>query len=609
MSFLEPPLGLDQNNEPIVTGDAEYEQPLRPYIRFQDRLSKATNYIYDGFRSSNPWTLSELDCEMGIGETGLANITIQDCGNVDESLINWGNKVVIKLAKNQWEFTGNTGSTFLIGYVKGYTKDRPDTGILNHKITVYGSKILFSERIINYKKGTESNTNSSFTTRSHIRSILGAIDGTSGTFALPIKGIQPIAQQGTFHNNIHSGFKTMVKKVNFEMVEAANAITRLVDIEGGRWFIDYVGETETLRATFPSDMHTGITVKSGDIKSFNDPAKYTSYFYGPWNSDADITGSTGFANRLYTKTQIDRKEFTSSFVNKNSTTLANKALAQKFYISETRLTDLGLLLSKVGEPTSQNDRINGRIIADKNNKPEGNIISDFKIPLSSIEEEPETIFVNDLDIKNRFVSQELPAWIVLYQRSGTEEANGSEPNTDEANTIRWHHNNDTTTVTTLVSARAKSGDRDDKLVWEYNTSGGTKGPTFGFGVFAEVRHIQELSDKGSIQRYGLVEGEVDTSFLDSPTLIQTYIEAQLQYSSKPRIIFNTNKLKIPSNFLFKPYQIVRLEDTVSYPRGIDAEIQRARYHFNAYEFGLGCRFADITPMAFYDYLLENIRCS
>ena len=596
------PLGLNQDDVPTI-GDSEYELPLRPYVRFMDR-NNTTSYIFDAFRSSNDLNVVNLETERGIGETGSAVITIEDSTKqLDETLLNWGNKVCIKIAKNQWEFSGNPQSTFLIGYVKGYTKDRPQTGVLQHIVRVQGSGVLFSERKVNYKKSTKSSSNTKFLVKNHVKSILQ--DASS----YPIIE-QSIAQQGGFDlSGISDQLNTFVGTVNFELIEGGNAMDRLANIEGARWFIDYISDKEIFTMKFPTELNTGVTIKSKDLATITDPGLYTSWFFGNWQGDGDITGSTGFANRLFTKTQIDQFEFTSSFTNNSSTTLANKALAQKFFITETRISDVAFLLSKVGEPTSTNNRVNGRIIADNNNSPTGNIISAFNIPLDSIEKTPQTIFVNDLKIKDGiFVSNAQPAWLVLYQRSGTDEVNHSEPNTDEQNTIRWHHNNDTSTVTTLVSKTASSGDRDDNLTWNFITAS-DKGPTFGFGVFAEIRHIQEVSDKGSINRYGQVDAEIDTSFLVEPDLINTYLYSVLYYSSRPRLVFSTGSVKCPSRFLFKPYQIVTLKDSLAYPQGIDCEIQRARYNFDTDKFALGCRTVDITPMSYFDYLDENWKCS
>lgn len=601
MSFLEYPVGLNQNTSNPLVGDAGYKDPLRPFIRFMDKDSQDTNYLIDAFRSSNPLQCTGLDCSNGIGETGGATIHILHDSNVDESLINWGNKVQIKLAKTQGEFTNNPDSTFLIGYVTGYTKNRPATNILEHVIQIQGSKKLFNDRKINYKKSTSSSTSSKFQIKSHIEEIISK--RASYPFASP-----DLEEQGNFDlSGISEELTTFLGKVNFELTEAGSAIQSLADIEGARFFIDYKGDSEIVTIDFPSHFHTGVQVKSGDLKSNLDSALYTSYFAGEWSGNGDITGSTGFANRLMTKTQIERKEFTSSFTNKSSTNLTFKAIAQKFFISETRISDIGLILSMQGEVTSQKDRVNGRIIADNNNSPTGNIISNFNIPLSSIEKEPETIFINDLDVKQRFVGQAAPAWIVLYQRSGTEEVNKSEPNHDEQNTIRWHNNKDTGTVTTLPSMIASSGDREDNLNWKFsNTS--TTGPTYCFGVFAEIRHIQEVSDRGSIQRYGLVDGEVDTSFLDDPNMIQRYLGALLQYSAKPRLSFTTNSLEIPNRFLFKPYQWITLIDSLAYPRGIDVEIQSVHYSFAPENYALGCKRADVTPIGYYDYKDESYKC-
>ena len=601
MSFLEYPVGLNQNSGRQTVGDApDYYDPVRPYVRFMNR-DNDTSYVIDAFRSSNPLQITGMDCENGIDETGSATIHILNDSNVDEDLINWGNKVIIKLAKNQWEYTGNPDSTFLIGYVTGYTKERPATNILEHVVKVSGSMVLFNNRKIVYKKKTSSSNSTQFQVKSHIEEIISK--RASYPFHSP-----DLEEQGNFDlSGISDQLKTFVGAVNYEMVEVGSAVQRLADLEGARFFIDFKGDSEIVTVEYPNLLHTGVTVKSGDLKSDNDSATKTSYFMGSWTGNADITGSSGFANRLMTKTQIDRKEFTSSFVNKGSTSLTFKAIAQKFFITETRIHDIALVLSMEGEVTSQNNRVNGRIIADNNNSPTGNVIDSFNIPLSSIEKEPETIFVNDLTLKEKFVETAKPAWIVLYQRSGTEEVEKSEPNHNEDQTIHWHHNNDKATVTSLVSKTAQSGDRDDNLSWKFPVAS-DKGPTMCFGVFAEIRHFQEVSDRGSMNRFGLVDGEVDTAFLEEPALIQQYMSALLQFSAKPRLTFDTNTLFIPNQFLFKPYQYVTLVDTLAYPRGIDVEIQRASYTFAPDSYGLGCKYAAVTPLGYFNYKLNDYKC-
>ncbi len=384
---LDPPIGLNQNTDVITVGDFEYDQPLRPYLRFMNRDNE-THYLYDSFRTTNDFNLNSLQTENGIGETGSATIVIEDSSrDLDPNLISWGNKVIIKIAKNQSDFTGNPESTFLIGYVKGYKKSRPATNILEHHIQVLGSKVLFSDRKIYYKKATDaSNPSSAYQIKNHIKTII------SDPSAYPIK-VQTLQQQGKFDlSGISSELKTPVSKVNYELIEAGGAIERLASIEGARFFIDYVGDSEIVKVVFPNDLHTGVVVKSGDLKAVTDPALYSSYFMGHWEGEGDITGSSGFANRLWTKTQIAQKEFTSSFVNAGSMSLTNKAIAQKFFITETRITDLAFLLSMVGEVTSQNNRVNGAIIADNGNSPTGNVISTFNIPLSSIEYTTQTIY-------------------------------------------------------------------------------------------------------------------------------------------------------------------------------------------------------------------------
>jgi len=128
-------------------------------------------------------------------------------------------------------------------------------------------------------------------------------------------------------------------------------------------------------------------------------------------------------------------------------------------------------------------------------------------------------------------------------------------------------------------------------------------------VFSKIRHIQEISDRQSIKHYGLVEAQIDTSFLEDANLIQQYLESLLQFTSRPRVVFTVNAVTCPDNFLFKPYQTVTIQDGLAYPTGIDTEIQRARYVFDGNSsYAFGARQVEITPVGFKDFLGDSFKC-
>jgi len=585
---------------PFKTGDYHYDLPLKPKITFMDRDENEIYYTFDSFINNNEVKVIYCDTDNGVGETGTANILIEDSTKqLDESLFGKGKKIKFQIAKTQAEFKEDW-SYFLTSYIRGFKKERPRTGQLLYELRAYGTRVIFGEREVNMKKQTSSETNSKFQLKNLVRSLIK--DKTSYPFGKPtlinqIKGLSTA--------DIGDDLVQHIGGINFELIQASSAMDRFADIAGARWFIDFTGGHETLNMSFPTNIHSGVTIKSKNPTNWiNDNGLITSYFKGAWDSDSDMSQFSGFANRLISKTQIDRKEITSSFSNQGSISLSNKALAVKFQMFDLRLSDLAFILSKVGDPQSPKDRINGAVIADKNNSPTGATVATFEIPIGSTSEQTDTIFLNDLNLKDVSLTAGAFFWLVLYQRSGT---NG-DPQVDEANTIRWHHNNDLTSVTLNVSMQAVGGDKNKTLDWKYIV-GADKGPTFCFGVFSKIRHIQEVSDRQSIKEYGLVEAQIDTSFLEEAHLISGYLESLLQFTARPRVVFNVNAVSCPDNFLFKPYQTVTLQDSLAYPTGIDTEIQRARYVFDGQSSNaFGARAVEITPMGFEDYLTNRLKC-
>src|SRR6185503_13379511 len=103
---------------------------------------------------------------------------------------------------------------------------------------------------------------------------------------------------------------------------------------------------------------------------------------------------------------------------------------------------------------------------------------------------PETIFIDDLDVKVRFLEGENKIWIRIFQRSNGDDVNGDpdgngDPNHSTDHYVKWHHNNVFATTQTNYSAQAPEGDYDkrDSLVWTSTN----QGPTYTFSIFSNIR--------------------------------------------------------------------------------------------------------------------------
>jgi len=360
----------------------------------------------------------------------------------------------------------------------------------------------------------------------------------------------------------------------------------------------------------PQQLHSGIVIKSGDLKNVtsDDPTR-TGYVNGSFSMEYDLSIEAGNANRLLASTIIDQTSISSSFSATGSTTLSNKAIAQQFQVSSDtrRITDLALVLSKVGEPESPKSRVNGRIVLDTGDSPhKGVTVCNFEIPLSSISPAPATIFVNDLDIRQRFLSTSANTklWLILFQRSGTD----GDPNTDNANTIRWHHNNQFRTAQTFKSGLAGGGDREqfDNFNWILSTNG----PTYAFGVFANIRRLQSKTNIAAKNTYRLKETVVDASYLSDPASIDLLLTNTLELSSKARLALFSYPVTIPDSFLYRPYRYVTVSDGLS---GFtqDLEIQRARYYLSSLSgdnAGLGTMTCEITLASQQNPVVSSFTC-
>lgn len=89
------------------------------------------------------------------------------------------------------------------------------------------------------------------------------------------------------------------------------------------------------------------------------------------------------------------------------------------------------------------------------------------------------------------------------------------------------------------------------------------------------------TNQTAAKRIGLKEGFLDTSGISTdPVEIQRFMSFYLSRVSKPRVSTSAFKATIPNDFIFKPYQGVSFEDSLS-NTFVDLQVQRARIMVNA----------------------------
>ncbi|TVM01240.1 MAG: hypothetical protein CV087_11120 [Candidatus Brocadia sp. WS118] len=553
--------------------------------------------------------ISYLDVEAAKGETGNFNIVIEDYTNTVSLSSLQTSKVFIELGKSS-----ATLEHFLIGFPDRVIVSRPQSNRIQYNVTGFGTQIQASELHVSVREASTIAAVDDATSQNDVKFNVNQIIER----VLTDKTYRPLKRESIITDltdwttaGINADCNVNVSRLNFPPTTVlADFLNELTRVGGYQWFIDYSTGAEVFYLITPQQLHSGIVIKSGDLKNVtsDDPTR-TGYVNGSFSMEYDLSIEAGNANRLLASTIIDQTSISSSFSATGSTTLSNKAIAQQFQVSSDtrRITDLALVLSKVGEPESPKSRVNGRIVLDTGDSPhKGVTVCNFEIPLSAIEPAPATIFVNDLDIRQRFLSTSANTklWLILFQRSGTD----GDPNTDNANTIRWHHNNQFSTAQTFKSGLAGGGDREqfDNFNWILSTNG----PTYAFGIFANIRRLQSKTNIAAKNTYRLKETVVDASYLSDPASIDLLLTNTLELSSKARLALFSYPVTIPDSFLYRPYRYVTVSDGLS---GFtqDLEIQRARYSLSSLSgdnAGLGTMTCEITLASQQNPVLSSFTC-
>ena len=388
-----------------------------------------------------------------------------------------------------------------------------------------------------------------------------------------------VSAGGLIDDDLNSTYHTVVNEVFTTLYDFYE---RLSGETGADWDVEYSDDFgDILQFKYPGKLHSGIRVKSIDLASATDNKAKTSYIMDGFTYTYNASSDANVKTKLYTTTVIEQTSIARQMSNQGFVDLSNKAIAQQIPIEngDRRINALAFIMSKIGEPVSRKGRVNCDLVLDDSaNRPLGQVIGTFKIPLDDIKHNPSTIFVDMGDkIKIRFLEGSNKVWVRMFQRSGTSEKGN--PNTDILNAVRWHHDGIFGTPKTTYSGTAPVGDYEtrDTLVWNpLNTN-----PTFTYTVFSKINRLMSATNQSAAKRIGTKEAFQDTSQVSTdPIELNRYMSFLLSRISKPRISTSSFKATIPNNFIFKPYQGVSFEDSFSNTFA-DLQVQRARITVSA----------------------------
>jgi hypothetical protein len=554
-----------------------------------------------------------MDVERAMGETGSFNMVIEDSANAITKENLSFLRLEIELGK-----TIASLKPYFVGYVDIPKSNRPRSFYQEHLLSGPSSKIQASELMLLYRKSADDSNNPRYGIGNLVREMI------TGRLWRPLntQDVQEITKQqgGEWTVNLVSeggGIADELNKIPYSRINEAfstpwDFLERMCAITGANWDLDYGTDfEEILTIGYPSSRGSGITIKSSDLAGITDQPEKTSYIWGDFSIEDNSSVDAGVATRLYTTAIIDQQVISSQNTNHGATSLVDRAIAQQLIIEndQRRITDLLFILSKVGNPTSPNDVINGDLVMDfGDNSPRGQTLATFNISISDIKSTPTNIFIDLEDkVKVRFLQGENKIWIRLFQRSGVK----GDPDGDGSNTIFWHHNNVIGPIQPVYTAVSSNNKGEYKLRDTMTWTSDNKGPIYCYSVFSNIKRLQASSNPAAAKILRWKEAFADTSFLTNIDETNLFLAKDLARRSKARRSISNILVTIPNNFLYKPYQTVSFGDSLSNTFN-EMTVQRAKYTITAQAGGetspMGALNCELTLGSSVNALIGNCSC-
>lgn len=551
----------------IYTTSSSYWVPQKCRVEIYDNTGSTLLLSYDSFLPSSN-TIVLLDCHISLGLSQTSFMLRWEDGNgvIDQNTIGLGNKVLVYMGKSTTALT-----LIFTGYSEKRTPKIRGNNVMEYQMEGYGEMASMNDLIVNFKRASTSlvdlediniptRPDSKMSVSELVFDLMEDID------VRVVKDITVKDYLGLDLSGIDPQVSERLLSISQSMTEVSQVLNFLAEATGALWKV----ENGKLIFEYPQIQHSGIIITSK--KTDTDLASRTSYNINPWDYTDSISKDDGFANRLYTSTNIDVKSVANQTSNQGATALYGRAIAQQFQAIDSRISTLFLILSKVGNPFPQSisgtdivDQIvKGEIRIDLENKPTGPTIALFDVPVSGLTSSADTVFISEIKIDASVLSPTAKYWIVL-----------NPVGTGNADTIRWHHNNDIT-QSNAYSAFALGKTKTELGTWRVSPYG----PMYNFAVLARIRRLQEYSDPQSMTRFRIKEDTVDLPFLDDSLSVAKMMQNILSYRGKPVRKYNINEVTLPANILFTPGQYITIEDDTGHheqAKNILAEIHEVQY--------------------------------
>lgn len=582
----------------------------KPRVQIYDYLGTTLLHDYNGFNSSNTLTIEKMSCTEQLGTAGTFEILIRDDSqSVDRTKVGNANKVIISISRNNL-----TWYRVFSGYVEQVKVMRNKLNGLKYLLNGFGSGIIIQETLINLSKkaiskafgSADPDTNDpNMKVNVLMNKILTNTDHLiSSTTSIQSKG-------GFDVSLINPNLDLFVPELKVKFDSAANGINSLMERSGGVWGVNAYDQ---VWAWLPGTVHSGVTLKTFDGDKTNPRISDTSYFFGNWDYQMPIDYNS-FANVLVsiagTKPKPGEQSTGSGDGSTTGTPIGNVDVCQEINVTIPDLSQISVLLKKIGPIVDK--FVNGVIYADNGaNKPTNQVLMTFQLDISNlIQNVVSSVFSTNVSK----IAKQIPIGTKCHlslNSTGT---------TDNSQTVMWMNNGNGQVVNGLYSGtRPKNTSGPNSEGAQPFTTNNTT-TTYTYATFYETKTKVIVKDDVSIARYGEVERFVNVDWTTDFRTINDLLFLMLNSTAKPPMIFNTEKVSIPT----PPFQVgkmVTVEDTISglgAGKNIQAEINSVGYEFDSYgESGVGTFFCSIGISSLYDYIqveglnvssLQELSCS
>lgn len=573
----------------------------RPRLRLYDYTATQLLHTYNPF-TTNDLKIEHISTQEELGNTGSFSFLVHDNErNIDRSKVGNANKVIVEIGQHQH----GPWIPIMSGYIENMKVMRDRLNGLRFGFSGFGSGVIIEETLntfrkaaypLNFGSAIPDTNDPNMKICNLFRTLMTETDHL-------VSSKVSIKDKGNFDLSLISdAVDAFIPDIKTRYESTGSTFNSLAERGGAYWGVN---ARDQLWLWHPGTVFSGVTLKTfkRNEKPF-DKMWNTSYFFGPWEYSMPIN-SDNFANVLVSISGTEPKPGDSSTDtggDDDGTPIGGEEPVQEVPVTIPDLSMIGVILKKIGPITQK--FVNGFIYANLNGKPSKDHIATFRLDLSHLFDDiAGAVYTQDIRPTSGNASSQIQVGnsvFISLQNNTINIQNG------QGNNIIWMHNGQI-----IINNPKPSGSRPNT-----NPVPGEEGKppfvvqpdssTYTYATFYNTRTKVIVKDPVSIERYGEVERFVNIDWTKDFRTINDILMLMLDYTAKPKMIFNVEKVSIP-NPAFQVGTTVSVVDDISgLNRGTNtlADIVSVGYEFDAYDndSAIGTYFCDLGIGSIYDFL-------